>query len=240
MSEADSNPNPIATAREDGRATLTEAESKRLLADAGIETPTFETVSTADDAVSAAERIGYPVVAKVSSPAVAHKSEWGDGAGVALGLDDADAVAEAAAEILSVAEREGIDAEVLVEEAADLDAGTEVIVGGMDDPSFGPVVLVGLGGVFAEVYEDTAHRIAPVSQREARQAVESLTAAPLLAGYRGHPAGDVDELVEVVRSVGDLLVEHPAIDEIDVNPVLVTPDGARALDALVVLGDDGS
>ncbi|QHS15689.1 acetyl-CoA synthetase I subunit beta [haloarchaeon 3A1-DGR] len=227
----------IERARAAGRTTLTEAESKSLLDAAGIETPDRAVVADAEEAITAAEAIGYPVVAKVSSPAVTHKTEWADGAGVTLDLADADAVADATDAIREAAAAEGIEAEVLIEDAAALDAGTELIVGGMNTPSFGPVALVGFGGVFTEVYEDVAHRIAPVTAAEARAAVESLTAAPLLSGYRGRPPGDVDALVETVQAVGDLLVEAPAIDEIDVNPVLVSPDGAVALDALVVLAE---
>ncbi|MEY7849005.1 acetate--CoA ligase family protein [Natrarchaeobius sp. A-rgal3] len=228
---------PIEAARADDRTVLTEAESKRLLAEFGVSTPAFDVVESADEAVAAADRIGYPVVAKVSSPSVTHKSEWADGAGVAVGLESADAVRDAAEAISIAARKEGIDADVLIEAEADLDGGTELIVGGMDDPSFGPVTLVGLGGVFTEVFEDTAHRLAPVSEREARAAVESLQAAPLLSGYRDRPAGDLDAVVEVVQATGDVLVARPEIAEVDLNPVLVTPDGATALDALVVLED---
>ncbi len=236
MPESDAD--PIAAAAAGGRTTLTEAEAKRLLANAGVETTTFEVATGPDQAVDAAERIGFPVVVKVSSPAVTHKSDWADGTGVALGLDDPAAVADAATAILEAAADRGIAADVLVEDAVDLDAGTEVIVGGTNDPSFGPVTLVGLGGVFTEVYEDVAHRVAPVTEHEARDAAESLTAAPLLSGYRGRPAADVDALVDAVRAVGDLLVTRPEIAEIDVNPVLVGPDGATALDGLVVLEGD--
>lgn len=226
---------PIATAREDGRRRLTETEAKTLLADAGVRTPGSMEAADADDAVAAAEDLGYPVVCKVSSPSVTHKSEWGDGAGVTVGLDSPDAVRSAAEEILATADREGIDAAVLVETAVDTDAGTEVIVGGLRDRSFGPVVLVGLGGVFTEVYEDTSHRIAPIDADEARAAVEELTAARLLEGYRGKPAADVDALATVLVAVGDLVVERGDIAEVDVNPVLATADGAVALDAAIVL-----
>ncbi|WP_435147810.1 acetate--CoA ligase family protein [Halobaculum sp. P14] len=232
MSEAGS---PIDAARADGRTTLTEAEAKRLLADAGVPTTEFAVAADPAAAADAAADLGFPVVVKVSSPAVTHKSEWADGAGVALGLDSADAVTAAAERIFEAADEEGIDAEVLVEEARDVDAGTEVIVGGLRDPSFGPVVLTGLGGVFTEVYEDTSHRLAPVSRAEAREAIEELTAAKLLAGYRGRDPADVDALADVVASVGDLVVAHEEIAEVDVNPVLATGDGAVALDGLVVL-----
>ncbi|WP_336338703.1 acetate--CoA ligase family protein [Haloarcula brevis] len=230
---------PIAAARADGRQRLTEAEGKRLLADAGIETPPFALCDTAEAAVEAADDIGYPVVVKVSAPSVTHKSEWADGAGVAVGLDSAAAVREAATRIFDAAADRAVEAEVLVEAAMDVDAGTEVIVGGLRDPSFGPVVLTGLGGVFTEVFEDTSHRIAPIDAAEARAAIEDLQAARLLEGYRGSDPADVAALAEVVATVGDLVTDHP-IAELDVNPVLASADGAVALDALVVLDGEAA
>ncbi|MFC4549905.1 MULTISPECIES: acetate--CoA ligase family protein [Halorussus] len=234
MSESD----PIAAAREDGRTTLTEAEAKTLLADAGVRTPEFAVAGDAEAAADAAADLGFPVVVKVSSPAVTHKSEWADGAGVAVGLDSRDAVREAAERIFEAAADADIDADVLVEAALDTDAGTEVIVGGLRDASFGPVVLAGLGGVFTELFEDTSHRLAPVDETEAREAIEELTAARLLRGYRGTPPADVSALAGVVATVGDLVVENEAVAEIDVNPVLATAEGAVALDALVVLEEE--
>lgn len=238
---------PIEAARGAGRSQLTEAEAKRLLANAGVAVPEGRVVESAAAAVEAAEAIGYPVVAKVAAPAVLHKSEWADGAGVALGLASADAVEAAAGRILEAAataddgdgDPAATDAEVgvLVEEAVDAGDGTELIVGGLRDPSFGPVVLAGLGGVFAEVYEDTSHRLAPIDGAEARAAVGDLRAARLLEGYRGRPGADLDALADALRAVGDLVVDRPAIAEIDVNPVLALPDGAVALDAAVVLAD---
>lgn len=226
---------PIEAAHADGRTSLTEAEAKGLLADAGIQVPDFREVETADEALDVADAIGYPVVAKVASAEVQHKSEWGDGVGVALGLDSPEAVREAAESILAEADDAGIDASVLIEDAADVDAGTEVIVGGVRKRSFGPTVLVGLGGVFTEVLEDVSHRLAPVDRAEARSAIDELAGARLLAGYRGRPPADLDALADIVVAVGDLLEDHDVIDEIDVNPVLATEDGAVALDALVLL-----
>lgn len=227
----------IAAARSNGRQTLTEAEGKQLLSTVGIDTPSFEVCADADDAVEAAAEIGYPVVVKVSTPEVTHKSEWADGAGVAVGLSSAEAVREAVEHVFDAAVEQGLDAAILVEAAADVDAGTEVIVGGLRDPSFGPVVLTGLGGVFTEVFGDTSHRIAPIDRVEARNAIEELAAVTLLTGHRGSQPADLDALADVIAIVGDLVTEH-AIAEIDVNPVLVSPDGALALDALVVLEDD--
>jgi acyl-CoA synthetase (NDP forming) len=230
---------PIEAARADGRQTLTEAEGKRLLAGAGIETPSFALCGTAEEAVEAAEDIGYPVVVKVSAPSVTHKSEWAEGAGVAVGLGSAEDVRAAATRIFEAADDRAIEAEIFVEAAMDVNAGTEVIVGGLCDPSFGPVVLTGLGGVFTEVFEDTSHRIAPIDAVEARGAIEELQAARLLEGYRGSTPADVAELAEAVATVGDLVTEYP-IAELDVNPVLAASDGAVALDALVVLESEAT
>lgn len=232
-----SEDDPVAAARAEGRTALTEAEAKGLLAEAGVDVPAFHQAASVEEAVAAAEEIGFPVVAKVASPDVQHKSEWGGGAGVAVGLDSAEAVREAAERILDRAAGEGIDAAVLVEEAADVDAGTEVIVGGVRKRSFGPTVLAGLGGVFTEVLSDVSHRLAPVDRTEGRAMFEELAGARLLSGYRGQPAADLDSLADVVVAVGDLLAEHDEIAEVDVNPVLATADGALALDALVVLGE---
>jgi acetyl-CoA synthetase (ADP-forming) len=226
---------PFEQVQADGRTTLTEAEAKSLLIDSGIETPVFEVVSTPDAAAEAANHIGFPVVLKISAPEVTHKSEWMGGLGVTVGIADAKEVAAVAADILKSAEEAGIDADVLVEAEADVDAGTEVIVGGVRDPSFGPVVLAGLGGVFTEIFEDTTHRLAPIDNETAREAIQELKSLPLLEGYRGNPHANIDALTKVVRRVGDLLVENQEIAEIDVNPVLAREDGAMALDALVVL-----
>ncbi|MFB6250392.1 MAG: acetate--CoA ligase family protein [Halobellus sp.] len=228
-----SEPAPIASARAEGRVTLTEAEGKELLRSVGIDTPTFSVCGSADAAVDAATEIGYPVVVKLSAAAVTHKSDWAGGVGVGVGLEDAVAVRDAATTILEAADERGIDADVLVESAVDTERGTEVIVGGLRDPSFGPVVLTGLGGVFTEIFDDTSHRIAPIDHAEARAAVEDLQAVDLLRGYRGNEPADIDALAAAVVGVGNLVVEHP-IAELDVNPVLAGTDGVIALDALVV------
>jgi acetyl-CoA synthetase (ADP-forming) len=233
MSERD----PIAAARAAGRGTLTEAASKTLLEDAGLTVPASTVVVDPATAADAAEEIGFPVVIKVSAPAVVHKSEWGEGAGVAVGLDSREAVEAAARRVFDAAESAGIDANVLVEAGYDADRGTELIVGGLRDRSFGPVVLVGLGGVFAELFEDTAHRLAPIDRGEARAAIGELRGARLLEGFRGRPSADVTALADAVTTVGDLLCKHDAIREVDANPVLASDEGAVVLDALVVLED---
>ncbi|WP_436348321.1 acetate--CoA ligase family protein [Natronorubrum sp. FCH18a] len=225
----------IQTVLEEERTTMTEAEAKELLDEQGLSVPTGEIVHSLDAAVDAADEIGYPVVAKVASPLVQHKSEWGNGVGVNVNLEEADAVRTAAERIFEAAQRQGIDVAVLVEEAVDLEAGLEVIVGGTRDPSFGPTVLVGLGGITVEVLEDTSHRLAPISTAEAVAMTRELEASPLFDGYRGSPAVDREAVAEAIVTVGELLETHEEIREIEINPLLARSDRAVALDALISL-----
>lgn len=227
----------IEAARVEGRSALTEPEGKAVLEAAGLAVPDHRVVETVDAAVDAAESLGYPVVVKVVASDVQHKSEWGQGAGVAVGLQEATAVRDAAGRIVAALDEAGSDGQLLVEAAADVDAGTELLLGGTRHPSFGPTVTLGLGGIYAEVFNDVAHRLAPIEPAEAHEMLEEFAGGALLAGVRGRPAADIDAVVDAVVSVGDLLVEEPAIAEVDVNPLLATAGGAVALDALVVLED---
>lgn len=229
---------PLEAATTAGRTALTETEAKEVLSARGVSVPDGETAQTPEAAVDAAGRLGYPVVVKIESPSVQHKSDWGDGIGVALGLQDDKAVADAASDILETAEKQGIDAAVRVESALEIDDGIEVIVGGTRDPSFGPTVLVGLGGVAVEVLQDTSHRLAPVTNEEALAMTRELEASDLLDGYRGEPAVDREAIADAIQTVGEFLVEEPAVSEVEVNPLLAQPDGALALDALVALSPD--
>lgn len=227
---------PIEQARSEGRTRLFEVEAKQVLASAGIDAPAHELASSPEAAVDAAERIGYPVVLKVSASNVRHKSEWADGAGVSLDLGDEQDVREAAERVFEAADASDISADVLVEGAVDADRGIETIVGGVRDESFGPVLLFGLGGTFTEVLQDTSYRLAPISTVEAREMLDDIDAAILLDGYRGHPAVDRRSLAETISIVGDLLVEREPIQEVEINPLLATADGKPlALDALITL-----
>lgn len=229
----------IEAARNEGRPVLTEPEAKSVLERAGLSVPEHRVVETPDAAVEAAESIGFPVVVKVVSPSVQHKSEWGDGAGVTVGLEEPPTLHEAAQRIVEQLAATGTEGRMLVEAAADVDAGTELLLGGTRHRSFGPTLTLGLGGIYAEVFDDVAHRLAPVEPAEARGMLGEFAGAGLLEDVRGRPAADVDAVVDAVVAVGDLLVEQPAIAVVDVNPLLATADGAVALDALVVLDDGG-
>ncbi|KDE59155.1 acetyl-CoA synthetase I subunit beta [Halostagnicola sp. A56] len=219
------------------RSTLTESEAKELLADHGLSVPDSRLVRSPEAAVDAATDIGYPVVAKVSSPAVQHKSEWAGGRGVAVGLESPEAVRDAAAAILEAIDEQGIEGSVLVEAGVDLEAGIEVIVGGTRDPSFGPTVLLGLGGVAVELLEDTTHRIAPISHAEAVEMTYELSSSPLFDGYRGGPTVDRDAIAETIQTVSELLAANEDIADVEINPLLAREDAAIALDALITRTD---
>ena len=224
----------IDRAKSEGRAVLTEIESKQVLAEAGIPIATAHLARTAEEAVAAAAEFGYPVVLKVVSPDVTHKSDAG---GVRLGLDSAEAVAFAFAEIAESVKRQQPDARiegVAVQEMAR--PGIEVVVGMSKDPQFGPVLMFGLGGVLVEVLKDVAFRIVPLEPRDARQMVREIKGFPVLEGFRGQEPADVEALEKLLLKVSSFVEAHPEIEELDLNPVFAYEDGALAVDARIVVG----
>jgi len=218
--------------------TLSEIDSKKLLQDFGIPVALAESASDADQAAALADAMGYPVVMKVRSPQITHKTDVG---GVALGLGDEDAVRGAFARITESASRlrpgavvQGVSVQPMIGGRD----GVEMILGVKKDPVFGSVLLAGMGGVTAEVLNDKVLGIPPLNERLARRMLESLRCWPLLTGYRGRPPVDVDGLVEVLIHLSFLVAETPNIKELDINPLLVTPRGVTALDARIMT--DGS
>jgi acetyl coenzyme A synthetase (ADP forming)-like protein len=200
-----------------------------LLTAHGIPCITMRMVQNADDAASAAERIGFPVALKIVSPDITHKTEVG---GVALGLRDRRAVAEAAAGMLARVAIERPQATVsglLVDAMAP--AGKELLLGGVRDGQFGPLVVVGFGGIYVEIFGDTAARLAPVSAPEALTMLDELKVAPLLRGTRGEPAVDRPALAGIIGRFSQLLTDLPELAEIEINPLMVGPAGAVAVDA---------
>ena len=228
---------PIADARADGRTLLTEVESKQLLHDAGIPVTQATTATTADEAVATAEGMGFPVVLKIVSSDIAHKSDVG---GVALDLADGDAVREAydamEASVKSAAPKATIDG-ISVQQMAQ--SGTEVIVGITTDPQFGPVMMFGLGGIFVEVLKDVAFRIVPLEERDASQIVREIRSFPVLEGVRGQSGADLDALEKLLLQVSAFAWDHREVAELDLNPVIARPDGVLAVDARVVLASEG-
>ncbi|MHB1126913.1 MAG: acetate--CoA ligase family protein [Bacillota bacterium] len=214
---------------------LTEYQSKKILAAYGIPVTREELATTPEEAVRIAESIGYPVVAKIESPDILHKTDAG---GVKLNLDSAEKVRAAFAEIMDKARKYKADADirgVLVQEM--LAGGIEVIVGMATDQVFGPTVLFGLGGIFVEALEDVSIKVAPLTRNDAQEMLVEIKGRKVLDGLRGKPPLDKNAIVDVILRISQLVTDFPQLAEMDVNPLLVFADGqgARAADALIVL-----
>ena len=220
-------------AREEGRRHLLEPEAKTVCMEYGIPVPKFRVAGSAEDAVRYAEEIGYPVVLKVVSPDVIHKSDVG---GVMLGLRSADEVRSAYEKLLGNVRSHKPNAEivgVLVEEMAP--KAVEVIVGAIKDPQFGPTLMFGLGGVFVEILKDVSFRVAPITEDDAAEMITEIKAYPILQGYRGMPPVDVDAIKQILLNTSRLVMEHQEIAELDLNPIMVYQKGAKAVDARIIL-----
>jgi len=225
----------MSSARASGRTVLTEIESKRILHSLGLPVVVPEAASTADDAVKAATRIGFPVVLKVLSPDVSHKSDVG---GVELNLENEAAVRDAFDRIrrsLAAKARDARFEGVAVQPMAK--PGVELIIGSFRDDRFGAMVMVGLGGVFVEVMKDTALALAPIGGREAADMLAQLRGAGILRGVRGQPGVDIDAIISLLETVSGIAATHPDIAEMDLNPVVACNDGLAILDARIVLAD---
>ncbi|HEX5133237.1 MAG TPA: GNAT family N-acetyltransferase [Candidatus Krumholzibacteria bacterium] len=219
----------------EGHDTLSESTSKALLEAYEIPVAKPFAARTPEDAVQFARRVGYPVALKVMSPQITHKT---DVDGVALSLANDDRVRDAFERIVTTARARRPDATVegvTVQKMVTHPTGIELIVGAKRDPVFGAVIMVGAGGTAAEVFRDSALELPPLTERLARRMLESLRSWPLLQGYRGRPAVNVDRLIEVLMRLSYLVADYPEIQELDVNPLLVTPDDAIALDARIIL-----
>ena len=216
-----------------GRALLSEVEAKTVLAGAGVPVTPTRLATSADQAAEIAGEFGYPVVLKVVSTTITHKSDVG---GVALDLPDATAVRAAYARIQqAVAATTGPQAfgGVSVQLMAPL--GTEVIMGMTQDPQFGPVLMFGLGGVLVEVLKDVAFRVVPLDPRDAAEMIREIQGFPILEAYRGTPPVDLDALEHILLALSAFAEAHPEVQELDLNPVLARADGATAVDARIVL-----
>ncbi|MDJ1433464.1 acetate--CoA ligase [Halostagnicola sp. A-GB9-2] len=209
-------------------------ESMDLLEAYGIPTPAGSVVDDPKKARDVAESIDGDVVMKIASPEISHKSDIG---GVKVGVPDEN-VYDAYEDLVTRARNYQPDARVLgvqVQEMLEIDESTETIVGMNRDPQFGPLLLFGLGGIFVEILEDTSVRVAPIGESEAREMVDGLTAAPLLAGARGREPADIDAVVESIQRLSQLVSDFPAILELDINPLVAGPDGVQAIDLVLTV-----
>ncbi len=221
-------------ARNDNRLGL---EAMGLLDAYGISTPAAEMVGTPKEAEEAAKELGDEVVMKIVSPDILHKSDIG---GVKVGVP-IDEVQDSFEDLIVRAKNYQPDATLLgvqVQEMVDMDEGVETIIGMNKDPQFGPVVMVGLGGIFVEVLKDTSCRVAPVSENDARAMVNELDSSSLLRGARDNEPVDVDGLVENIQRVSQMVSEVSAILELDINPCVVTSDGVQAIDLRLTVDEE--
>jgi acyl-CoA synthetase (NDP forming) len=206
-------------------------QARELVAALGIEVVPARLVRTAEEALAAADSLGYPLVLKALG--FLHKSDAG---GVAVDLVDANALSRLFADMATRISAEAYS----VERTAPVALGVELIVGCRRDPRFGPIALAGFGGLYAELLEDVAVALAPVAEDEAAKLFRSLRGAPLLEGARGRPAVDVPAAARALAALSRLAAERPEIAEVEINPLLATPEGALALDARVVLREKGA
>jgi len=221
--------------KSEGRRVLTETEAKELLKQAGVDVVETKLAASKEEAVSLSKQLGFPVVLKIISPDVIHKSDSG---GVKLDLKTARQVEKAYDDILKSIKKQFPAANiqgVSVQKMAR--PGVEVIVGVSKDAQFGPVVMFGLGGILVEILKDVSFRIVPLTKRDAREMIREIKGYPVLEGYRGQEAVDVDNLEELILKVSSFVEQHPEVEELDLNPVFAYSNGAVAVDARIILGE---
>ncbi len=219
--------------RNQGRTSLTAPEAKRVCDAYGIAVPQEGLAASREEAVSLAEEIGYPVVLKIVSPDILHKTEAN---GVLVGLSSPREAAAGYEKILESAKAYNPDAQIAgVQVQQMLGPGQEVLIGAITDPTFGPVMTFGLGGVLVEVLRDVTFRLAPTTDAEALEMVGGIRAAEVLRGVRGGPAADQRALAGMIEAVSHLVSDFPEITEVDLNPVLAREHGATAVDARFVV-----
>lgn len=225
-------------ARRERRVLLTEVESKQVLEEAGIDVVRAKLATSMKEAVAISKEFGFPVVLKVASPDIVHKSDIG---GVKVGLHNAAQVSKAYREIMAaVGEKQpgatihGVSVQPMAK------PGVEIIIGMTKDPQFGPVIMFGLGGILVEILKDVSFRIVPLLKKDAREMIRDIKGYPVLEGYRGQPPSDVAALEDMIMKVSDFVERNPAIKELDLNPVFAYEKGATAVDARIVLEADAA
>lgn len=223
----------LGRARQEKRTILTEIETKQVLMQSGINCTDTRLATTKDAAVKLSEQLSYPVVLKVSSVDITHKSDAG---GVKVDLKSKaevenafDTIMRSCKAALPTARIEGVSVQGMAK------PGIEVIMGMMKDPSFGPVIMFGLGGVFVEVLKDVAFRIVPIEKSDAEDMIDEIKGKKLLEGYRGQEPADVACLQQMLLKLSDFVNTAPEIEEIDMNPVFAYKDGAVVVDARIIL-----
>jgi len=211
------------------QTVLTEFESKELLQEIGIKVPGQDLTISKKETLSAAEKIGFPVVLKLMAEDIVHKSDTG---AVKLNLKTKDEVEEAYDELMKIPAQ--TEKKISVQKMAD-EPITELIIGMTTDPQFGPALMFGIGGILVELLEDVSFRIAPITEYDAKEMITENKAYSILDGYRGKPKADIEAIVEVLMKISKLVTEHEEINEMDLNPVFIYEKGLICVDARIIL-----
>jgi acyl-CoA synthetase (NDP forming) len=226
----------ISSAIKNGKSILNPEESRNLMELVGIPFNKSELATSEEEAVELANQIGYPVVMKIVSPQIVHKTEVG---GVKLDLENPDEVKKAYNDIyINILEKvpnadiKGISVDKMLK-------GTELIIGTTIDPQFGQMIMFGIGGIYVEIYQDVSFRLVPINSGDAKDMLMEIKGRPLLEGARGRPKADEKQLVDILIKVSDFVNSNPDIQEMDLNPLLITNDGIIAVDARVILKKPG-
>ena len=217
----------------EGRKTLLETEAKTICNQYSIPVTKFNLAKDEKEVALQADQIGYPIVLKIVSPDIIHKSDAG---GVMVNLKNTREVTAAYKEIIKNVTKYKENAKivgVLVQEMAP--QATEVIIGAIKDPQFGQTIMFGLGGIFVELLKDVNFRVAPLTDQDAKEMITQLKAFPLLKGYRNTPPADINALMKILCNVSRLVMAHPEIKELDLNPVMAYKIGAKTVDARIIL-----
>jgi acyl-CoA synthetase (NDP forming) len=225
------------TAKKEGTSHLTSEVAREIMELAGIPFNKSKLATSEDEAVAIANEIGYPVVMKIVSPQIVHKTEVG---GVKIDIETEEELRKAYNDMyLSVfekvpnAEIKGISVDQMVK-------GTEIIIGTTVDPQFGHMIMFGIGGIFVEIYQDVSFRLVPINSGDAHDMLQEIKGKPLLEGARGLPKADTKQLVDILVNVSNLVNIYPDIQEMDLNPLMITENGIMAVDARMMVNVPGN
>ena len=212
---------------------LLETEAKELLREYGIPVPDFKLIKTEDEIDKITEKFSYPLTMKIVSPDILHKSDAG---GVKLNIQDEREAKLAYQEIIFNTKKYNKEAKISgIIAYPMIPQGTEIIIGMMKDPHFGPVIMFGLGGIFVEILKDISFRILPLEERDAEEMISEIKGYQILKGIRGETPKDVKSIRDVLMKISQLVMENPEIKEIDLNPVFVFNEGLQVVDARMIL-----
>ena len=215
------------------KRSLLETEAKELLKEYGIPVPDFKLIKSEDEITGLAKEINFPIAMKIVSPDIIHKTDVG---GVKLNIKDEKEAKLAYQEIIFKTKKYNKEAQIFgVITDSMIPQGTEIIIGMMKDPHFGPVIMLGLGGIFVEVLKDISFRILPVEERDAEEMINEIKGFKILKGIRGEEPKDIEAIKDLLLKISQLTLDNPEINEIDLNPVFVFNKGLQVVDARMIL-----